>query len=55
MEHGHRDANTGKRQRQEREEKERLAAEGSSRELEIRELWKPHLVTVDLFNGLGGK
>ncbi|RXW25184.1 hypothetical protein EST38_g715 [Candolleomyces aberdarensis] len=37
-----------------REEKERLAAEGSSQELEIRELWKPHLVTVDLFKGLGG-
>ena len=38
-----------------REEKERLAAEGSSQEMEVRELWKPHLVTVDLFKGLGGK
>jgi translation initiation factor 2D len=37
-----------------REEKERLAAEGSSQEMEVRELWKPHLVTVDLFKGLGG-
>ncbi|KAJ2921759.1 hypothetical protein H1R20_g15340, partial [Candolleomyces eurysporus] len=37
-----------------REEKERLEAEDLSQELEIREWWEPHLVTVDLFKGLGG-
>ncbi|KAJ3522981.1 hypothetical protein NMY22_g11649 [Coprinellus aureogranulatus] len=35
-----------------REEKEKMGE--SSHELVIRELWKPHQVTVDLFKGIGG-
>lgn len=34
--------------------REEKAAEGIQ-ELGIRELWKPHLVTADLFKGLGGR
>ena len=33
-------------------EKETLAA---NKDIEIKELWKPHLVTIDLFDGMGGK
>ncbi|PPQ94260.1 hypothetical protein CVT25_004917 [Psilocybe cyanescens] len=35
-----------------REEKEREKREG--KEIEIRELWKPHQTSVDLFEGMGG-
>ena len=35
------------------EEKEKLGE--NSHELVIRELWKPHQATVDLFTGLGGE
>ena len=36
-----------------REEKEKESR--SSREVEIKELWKPHQSTVELFEGMGGK
>ncbi|KAF6749553.1 eukaryotic translation initiation factor SUI1 family protein [Ephemerocybe angulata] len=47
-----RDIETKAAKKAAREEKSKMAE--VSHELGIRELWKPHLVTVDLFKGLGG-
>lgn len=48
-----RDIETKAAKKAAREEKEKL--QETSDELVLRELWKPHQVTVDLFKGLGAK